>query len=47
MDAWEHAFLLDYKPSERGQYIESFFANIDWEAVHNRLTDIKVTRPVG
>src|SRR4030095_6077843 len=22
MDVWEHAFLLDYKPAERGKYIE-------------------------
>ena len=37
MDAWEHAFLLDYKPSERGKYIESFFANIDWGVAESRL----------
>jgi Fe-Mn family superoxide dismutase len=38
MDAWEHAFLLDYKPAERPKYIESFFANIDWGVVQSRLT---------
>jgi Fe-Mn family superoxide dismutase len=37
MDVWEHAFLLDYKPAERPKYIESFFANIDWNVVENRL----------
>ncbi|MEP6958179.1 MAG: Fe-Mn family superoxide dismutase, partial [Nitrospirota bacterium] len=37
MDVWEHAYLLDYKPSERGAYIESFFANIDWKTVDERL----------
>jgi len=37
MDVWEHAFLLDYKPSERGQYIESFFANVNWEKIDERL----------
>ncbi len=37
MDAWEHAFLLDYKPAERPKYIESFFANIDWAVVESRL----------
>lgn len=37
MDVWEHAFLLDYKPSERAKYIESFFANVDWKAVETRL----------
>ena len=37
MDAWEHAFLLDYKPSERGKYIEAFFSNVNWEEVGERL----------
>lgn len=37
MDVWEHAFLLDYKPSERNRYIEAFFSNIDWTVVESRL----------
>lgn len=37
MDVWEHAFLLDHKPSEREKYIEAFFANIDWEMLDVRL----------
>lgn len=38
MDAWEHAYLLDYKAAERSKYIDAFFANIDWQAVGERLT---------
>lgn len=38
MDAWEHAFLLDYKPAERPKYIEAFFTNIDWNAVEQRIS---------
>ena len=37
MDVWEHAFLLDYAPSDRPKYIESFLANVDWEAMEKRL----------
>lgn len=37
MDVWEHAFLLDYKPSERAKYIEAFFSNVNWDAVDARL----------
>jgi superoxide dismutase, Fe-Mn family len=37
MDVWEHAFLLDYKPSERGKYIEAFFTHINWDVVEKRL----------
>ena len=41
MDVWEHAFLLDYKPSERPKYIEAFFSNIDWATVEDRLKHAK------
>lgn len=37
MDVWEHAFILDYAPADRPKYIESFFQNIDWDAVNARL----------
>jgi Fe-Mn family superoxide dismutase len=37
MDVWEHAFILDYQPSERAAYIDAFFSNIDWKAVEDRL----------
>jgi superoxide dismutase, Fe-Mn family len=39
MDVWEHAFLLDYKPAERGKYIDAFFANVDWGAVERRASE--------
>ncbi len=37
MDVWEHAYLLDYKPSDRPKYIEAFFSNVDWGVVEKRL----------
>lgn len=37
MDCWEHAFIKDYKPSERGKYIEAFYANLNWSACEARL----------
>ncbi|MGC9991280.1 MAG: Fe-Mn family superoxide dismutase [Candidatus Cybelea sp.] len=37
MDVWEHAFIKDYKPSDKGKYIEAFFANVDWKACESRL----------
>lgn len=36
MDVWEHAFLIDYLPAERGKYIEAFMANVNWEVVEAR-----------
>ena len=44
MDVWEHAFLLDYKPSERPKYIEAFFSNVDWQSVDRRLKVCTVAR---
>jgi superoxide dismutase, Fe-Mn family len=37
MDVWEHAFLLDYTPAERADYIDAFFRNIDWKTVEKRV----------
>jgi superoxide dismutase, Fe-Mn family len=37
LDVWEHAFIKDYKPSERAKYVEAFFANLDWKACEARL----------
>lgn len=37
LDVWEHAFMLDYKPSEKAKYVESFMANVDWAACESRL----------
>jgi Fe-Mn family superoxide dismutase len=37
MDLWEHAFLLDFLPSERKNYIEVFFNNLNWSILENRF----------
>ncbi len=37
MDMWEHAFMVDYLPSEKKQYIEAFLKNINWEVVGDRM----------
>ena len=37
MDLWEHAFFRDYKPAEKGKYIEAFMAHVDWSVCESRL----------
>lgn len=37
LDAWEHAFVPDYKPTERAKYVEAYLQNIDWKVVESRL----------
>jgi Fe-Mn family superoxide dismutase len=39
MDVWEHAFMRDYKASERAKYVEAFFKNVDWSVVDQRLRE--------
>ena len=36
-DVWEHAFVGDYKPTERAKYVDAFFQNIDWSVCAKRL----------
>ena len=37
MDLWEHAYLRDYKPADKGKYIEAFLAHTDWSVCESRL----------
>ena len=37
MDCWEHAFVPDYKATERAKYVEAYFRNLDWRACEARL----------
>lgn len=30
IDMWEHAFVADYQPSGKKQYVEDYFANVNW-----------------
>ncbi len=33
LDMWEHSFVADYQPSGKKQYVEDFFANLNWEVI--------------
>lgn len=37
MDMWEHAFMVDYPPAEKGKYIEAFFNNLNWQVCEDRF----------
>jgi Fe-Mn family superoxide dismutase len=37
MDMWEHSYVLDYQPSGKKNYIEDFFANLNWDFIENNL----------
>ena len=31
LDMWEHSYIYDYPTSEKKNYIEAFFSNLNWE----------------
>lgn len=37
MDVWEHAYTVDFKPTERPKYMDAFWKNVDWSVVEFRL----------
>jgi Fe-Mn family superoxide dismutase len=37
MDVWEHAYCVDWKPTERAKYIDAFMKNINWQVVESRV----------
>ena len=47
MDVWEHAFMRDYKATEKAKYVEAFFRNVDWPAVERRLLEATAVRPAA
>jgi len=47
MDVWEHAFMRDYKATEKGRYIDAFLRNVDWRVVEQRLVEPMAIRPAA
>lgn len=41
LDLWEHAFMVDYVPAEKKNYIEAFFTNLNWSVVEKRFEEAK------
>lgn len=41
LDMWEHSFVYDYQPSGKKQYIEDFFANLNWSKAEENFQKVK------
>ena len=41
LDMWEHSFVADYQPSGKSQYIEDFFANLNWQKIEENFNQVK------
>ncbi|MFA7315887.1 MAG: Fe-Mn family superoxide dismutase [Candidatus Paceibacterota bacterium] len=40
LDMWEHAYVYDYPTSQKKEYVESFFKNLNWEVIENNFQKI-------
>lgn len=41
LDVYEHAYFMDYGVN-RKDYIETFFKNLDWEVIENRIQKFQI-----
>jgi superoxide dismutase, Fe-Mn family len=41
LDVYEHAYFLDFQ-TDRGAYIDAFFANLDWEVVNDWISKYEI-----
>jgi Fe-Mn family superoxide dismutase len=39
LDLWEHAFMVDYVPAEKKNYVEAFLANVNWSVLEKRFEE--------
>ena len=39
LDMWEHAYMVDYTPSEKAKYVEVFFKNLNGDVVGKRFVE--------
>ena len=37
LDLWEHAFMVDYVPADKKNYVDVILANTNWSVVDSRL----------
>ncbi len=37
LDLWEHAYLFDYLPAQKKDYVSAFFENLRWDVIESRL----------
>lgn len=41
LDMWEHSYMLDYLPSDKGKYVEAYIEAINWQYVEQRFDTLQ------
>lgn len=39
LDMWEHAFVYDYATSEKSNYVDAYFLNLNWETIEKNYKE--------
>ncbi len=39
LDLWEHAYMVDYLPAEKKDYVSAFFDNLNWKTPEARFVN--------
>ena len=39
LDMWEHAYIADYQPGGKKDYVEDFFVNLNWETIEKNFIE--------
>ena len=42
MDMWEHSYMVDYLPAEKGKHIDAFLKNLNWGVVEKRFSEAAI-----
>jgi superoxide dismutase, Fe-Mn family len=45
LDLWEHAYMIDFSPAQRADYVKIIFENVDWATVEQRCKALKLPEP--
>jgi Fe-Mn family superoxide dismutase len=45
LDLWEHAFMLDFTPAQRADYVKIILDNVDWPVVEQRCAPAAAREP--
>lgn len=45
LDLWEHAYMLDFTPAQRADYVKIILDNVDWQVVEQRCAPLVALEP--
>lgn len=39
IDMWEHAYMIDYRPKDKKNYVDAFLENLNWAVIEQRFVE--------